>query len=289
MIYLLLSIISSTLIGLIFKGYEYYKIDNFQAIVFNYFICVICVTLTLGHSPATPDFWVEDWFPYALVLGAIFISAFNIIAITIQKFGVTIGAIMQKMSILISVTFAIFYYNESVTFFKIVGILLAIAAIILTNLPDRTKAKLDLPTHLWFFPAIVLITAGVGEIILQYVETNLTSGTGNLQFVGFLFGTAGLLGLVVLIGQLILGKTTIKIKNIIAGIALGIPNFGSIYFLMKSLGMGWEGSVVFPINNVAIIVLSAFVAVLFLKESLTKLNWLGVGLAALSILLITLG
>ena len=63
-------------------------------------------------------------------------------------------------------------------------------------------------------------------------------------------------------------------------------NFGSIYFLLAMLGVGWERSVVFPINNVAVILFSVFVALLFFKEKLSKLNWFGIILAIAAIVLI---
>lgn len=288
MIFLVASILCSTIIGILFDQFERFEVDNFQAIVFNYLVCVVCATLTLGHSPATPQFWQEAWFPYAILLGGIFISIFTMVAITIQKFGITVGVIVQKMSIIVSVSFALLYYGESSSTLKIVGILLALLAIVLTNIRQSSEQKETLPFYLWLYPFLVFFGAGIGEIILQYVETRLTSGNGNLQFVGFLFGTAGSIGFLILMGKLLLRKTQFAWKNVVAGILLGIPNFGSIYFLMKALGFGWEGSVIFPVNNVGIIILSALLAVLFFNEKLNTWNIIGVGLATLSIIMIAL-
>jgi uncharacterized membrane protein len=77
-------------------------------------------------------------------------------------------------------------------------------------------------------------------------------------------------------------------RHVIAGIVLGIPNFGSIYFILKMLEQGWEGSVFFPINNVGVILLSTAVALIIFKEQLSRLNIIGIVLAILGIVLISL-
>lgn len=288
MTFLILSVVCSTLIGFIFKGFEHYKVNTLQAIVFNYFVCVSCASVSLGYIPFNQEGLSQPWFPYALVLGFIFISAFNAAAFTIQKFGITIGAIMQKMSIIISVTFAIILYKEPLNALKFIGLLLAVVAIILTNIPNKNNPKsIEKKSPLsWFLLLYTLVAAGILEIILQYVELYVSAESGDLGFIAFVFGTAGSLGLIVLIVQAIIGSLKLEKKNLLAGIILGVPNFFSIYFLMKAIGLGWGGSVIFPINNVAIIVLSSGLAYLILKEKLSTINILGVVMASASIALI---
>ena len=85
-------------------------------------------------------------------------------------------------------------------------------------------------------------------------------------------------------------KKALKIapKNIIAGICLGIPNYFSIYFLIQALrNENLDSSTVFITNNVAILLLSTIIGVLFFKEKLIQKNWLGIILAIISILLVT--
>jgi drug/metabolite transporter (DMT)-like permease len=74
-------------------------------------------------------------------------------------------------------------------------------------------------------------------------------------------------------------------NNIIAGIVLGVPNYFSIYFVLDSLEK-LGGIIVFPILNIGVVLLSSILSYLFYKEYLSKLNWIGIGLACISILLI---
>ena len=58
-------------------------------------------------------------------------------------------------------------------------------------------------------------------------------------------------------------------KNILGGIALGIPNYYSMELLIKALQTeGMESSTLFTINNVSIVVLTTVFAVEFFKERL---------------------
>ena len=289
MIYLLLSVCSSTAIVFLFKFFPRYEIDTFQAIVFNYLFCVLSAWVSLGAFPIESNVMEQFWFPYALALGTLFISTFNVVAFTVQKFGVTVGAVMQKMSILLSVTWAIFMHAEGVSAMKILGILAAIAAIILTNLPEKSEESTavdTMPKWQYIFPATVLIGSGIIEILLFEVELRAES-SGDLKFIATLFGVAGVIGFMTLFFQLITGRSKLIYRNIIAGAILGVINFFSIVYLMKTLGYGWDASVVLPINNVGIIGLSALIAYFLFKEHLSRLNWLGVFMAGLSILLIS--
>jgi len=266
-----------------------YKVDVFQAVVVNYFTCVLTGWVTVGSFPIKGSFMETEWFPYAVGISFFFITGFTIIGYTFQKFGITLTTIMSKMSMVISVIFAILVYNEVINFPKVFGILVAIASIVLTNLPHKESVfkQQKIKRIFWMFPILVMLFQAIIEIVLQYVEINILDTSGDPAFVSSIFLFAGTLGLPFLLGGLLLGKLKFGFQNIIGGILLGIPNYFSIFFLMKALGAGWEGSVVFPINNVAIIAISSIVGGLIIfKEKYSKLNFLGIALSIVSILLI---
>lgn len=297
MLYLILSILCSTCIVIVFKLFEKYSIHTFQAIVVNYWVCVITGSLAMGRLPLTPTIHESTWFPFALVLGLLFISGFYTIGKTVQHYGLTISSVMQKMSLLLSVPFAIWVFQEEVTPLKITGLLLALASVILGNLPSKSNQKTAETTEqpsvspkkwLWLLPLATFLVSGLIEALLQYVQGSLLQkGQEEAIFSTFLFGTAGVLGLVFILIQVVRGQMRFAWKNLLGGIALGIPNYGSIYFLL--MAFDWkEKSVILPINNVGVIVTSALLALLLFRERLSLLNWLGAGLAILAILLIML-
>ncbi|MFK7948512.1 MAG: hypothetical protein AB8G11_13050 [Saprospiraceae bacterium] len=292
MLNLTLSILCSTAIALVFKSFNRFeKVDLFHAIVINYWVCAILGTALLGEMPVTSETFSEPWFPNAVLLGCFFIGTFYIIGKTISIFGVAVSAVTQRMSLIAPVLFAFLYYNESLTWTKGVGIVLALIAVVLTNIKSKNeeieienKSKL-----LWLLPVILFSASALVEVVLQSVQRNyFDANSGNqLPFTILLFGTAASIGLMVYIFNIIRTRKTMTFQSVLGGIALGVPNLGSIYFLLKVLGE-MEGSVVFPINNVAVLVLVGIIAYFAFKEKLTVVNIFGIVLAVFSILLIGL-
>ncbi len=265
--------------------------DLFHAIVINYWVCAILGTAVLGEMPITTHTFAEPWFPNAVLLGCFFIGTFYIIGKTISIFGVAVSSVTQRMSLIAPVLFAFLYYNETLTWIKGIGIVLALTAVVLTNIKSK-KEEIEIKEKnklLWLLPVILFSASALVEVVLQSVQRNyFDANNGNqLPFTILLFGTAASIGLVVYIFNVVRTRKTMTFHSVLGGIALGVPNLGSIYFLLKVLGE-MEGSVVFPINNVAVLVLVGIVAFFAFKEKLTIVNIVGILLAILSILLIGL-
>ncbi|MBK8886255.1 MAG: EamA family transporter [Saprospiraceae bacterium] len=101
------------------------------------------------------DLSAQPWFYYALGLGFIFIIVFNLMALTVQHFGVVVATIFQKMSLIAPTLLAILIYGEQAGIAKWIGILCSVLAIILlsyqkSDLPEEKKTS----TLLWLFPLL---------------------------------------------------------------------------------------------------------------------------------------
>jgi drug/metabolite transporter (DMT)-like permease len=283
LVYLLLTVACSVLLGFIFKLFGRYGIDGFQAIVVNYFTCFVCGWLHLGRFPVQADTLQAPWLPYALVLGLVFVSGFNMAMLTVRYFGVTVGQIMQKMSILMTVPFAILAYGESAGGAKILGFLCALASIVLVNWPSGERANHDTAGHRRWIPVATWLLAGLLEVLLVRVQHENLTRAGDPTFIITIFGTAGTIGFLLAIAGWIGGRMRFSWKNVAAGIVLGIPNYGSMLFLLLALESGLEASFVFPAANVGIIVVTTIGAVTLFGERLSRLNWIGILLAVAAI------
>lgn len=290
MFFLLLSVLCSTLLGFIFKLFPRFGVDTFQAIVFNYFTCVACATLHQGAFPIQKSDFGEAWMPYALGLGFVFISGFNCAALTVRHFGVTVSQIMQKMTLMLSVPFAILWYSESAGAAKIAGVVLALASIVLVNWPrPKNDDTTPLARNAAFFaiPFLTWILAAVIDIVFIRVQKEGMIQFGDVSFISTVFGTAGTLGLAYALFGWATGRLQFSGRNVAAGILLGIPNYGSMLFILLALGSGMEGSLFFPLNNVGIILATTFGAVLLFRERLSAINWAGIAVAVAAIVLIS--
>ncbi len=136
-----------------------------------------------------------------------------------------------------------------------------------------------------YLPIILFIGSGVID-----TSVNHFAPKGNLEiFLATIFGIAGLIGLTLLGYKSIKTRHRFQLKSIPFGIALGLVNYSSMYFLLEALRVdGFESSSVFTINNVVIVALSTLVGLVMFKEQISKKNWIGISLALVSILLVTL-
>jgi drug/metabolite transporter (DMT)-like permease len=283
---LLACIILNAFIGIIFKFYQKFGIDNLQAIIINYLTCVITASVVLGEWAIPSNLFEQQWIWIAIGLGVTFILVFNLMALTVQKFGVVVATIFQKMSLIAPTIIAIIYYNESSPFTKILGISFAIISIILLSYKKRDKDILINEKWLWLLPLSTFIGSCLIDVSLFLVEIEKYAPNGDIGFVATLFLFAGISGLIILFIKSLYVPQKINLKTVVGGIALGVPNFFSIYLLLLLLSKDWGASVVFPINNVGILVFSALFGYIFFKEKMNKLKLAGFILAVTSIILI---
>lgn len=286
MIFLLLSILSSTAIFVLFKLFDKYQINTLQAIVVNY-ITAFFFGIILSKKPFILSETIQsDWFLGAMGLGFLFIAIFNIMAIVSQRYGVSVASVATKMSLVIPVIFGIFVYHESSGFLKLFGILLALAAVFFVSAKPKTNIRLK---NNLLLPFLVFLGSGVIDTSIKYLETYHVEDNGIPIFSATIFGCAAIIGLFILIFKKLKGNLKNSPLSLVGGFLLGVINYASIYYLLKALNHeSLESSTIFTINNVAIVMLSGIVGLILFKEKLTFKNWMGIGLAILSILLVTL-
>ncbi len=287
MIYLLLSVLSSSVIFVIFKLFQRYEVNTLQAIIINYFFASLVGFI--GFIGPTDISLIPSklWFPGTLILGALFISVFYLAALTTQRSGLSVVSVATKMSVAIPVFFGIILYNESTGIVKIIGIFLGLVAVYLTSIKSTEGIKIKKKNLI--FPLLVFTGSGIIDTLIKYLETTFVAIDEVALFSTTIFALAGTIGVSILIGQAALGKLRLNGKNLLGGIVLGIPNYFSIYFLVLALrSEGFESSVVFTINNVAIVLFSTFLGILFFKERLIPKNWIGIFIAIISILMVAL-
>jgi len=291
MFLLLICILFNTYISVVFKIFDTYKVRTLQAIVLNYFVCTITASIMLNRPAVTLEVVDKEWFWSALGIGFTFIVTFIMLATTVQKFGVVLGSIFQKMSFIAPTVLAILFYGESASLVKILGILLAIASIFVISLKKRDKNITAQPTHkwLWLFPIGTYIGSCFVDGGLFLVNELGLASSLDIDFIATLFFFAGCFGVIFVIYDYLKNKTTYRLKEVIAGFGLGIPNFFSIYFLLKVLSNGMDGSVVFPINNVGILLATAVLGLFFFNEKFNTQKLIGFAMAVLSIILVANG
>ena len=286
MIYIAISILLFNLLVVFFKLFEKYNVDNLQALIANYFTSGILSLLLLNDNNNISSSLNSDWFIHAIILGVLFISIFNIYALGIQKIGVATTSVINKMSFIITVIFSIvFYENEVFSINIFIGVLLALIGIYLSA-TNNSSFNFD-NKYLWII-FIIFFGQGVVDIVLNDSKFYIPKDE-NISFFLILFFSATTTGILILFAKKKLSY--LKIKNLLWGAIFGIPNFYSIFYFLKALQSDYfidKSYLIFPLTSVGIVVTTTILGMLLYKEILTKRNLIGIAIAIISILIISL-
>ena len=276
MISLILTILLTVVLFICFKEFSKRNINTHQAITFNYLTASLLAFIFYEKSISFIEIINSSWIFPTIALGVFFIIMFNVMAKTTQKLGISIASMASKISLIIPVIGALLLQENNISYTNGLGILIAIIAIYLAF-----KKKHNSNQSI-YIAIILFFGTGILDMFLDYIQHNLLENNNqSSQFIIVVFFIAFIVGLI----KIILSKEIIKSRNIIAGIFLGIPNYLSIYYVLISLEK-LGGVIVFPILNISVVLLSTILSFFVYKEYLNKLNWTGIILACISIILI---
>lgn len=285
MIYILLSVLFNAVLFIILKLFSRFNINTLQALVVNYFTAFAMGLLFSKEAFEYAEIVKKTWFTGSFLLGFLFIGVFYVTALTSQRNGISVASVASKMSVIIPVCFGVLLYNESMGFAKIIGVLLALIAVYFSSKKEEGSIA-DYKNIL--LPVLVFFGAGAIDTSLKIMQNNYLPSEEIAMFSSHTFLMAFSVGIVLIGFNILKNKMKITGKSILGGIVLGIPNYFSLYYLIKMLDSRvFESSTIFTIHNVAIVVVSTLVAIVFFKEKITMRNGIGIALALVAIFLVT--
>jgi drug/metabolite transporter (DMT)-like permease len=215
-------------------------------------------------------------------LGILLPSIFLFLAASIQHMGIVKTDAAQRLSLFIPILAAWLIFGEQFNTLKITAFLIAFPALllILTKPSDNTENK-------WIYPAVVLVGFGLIDILFKQIAlyTNLPYTTS--LFV--VFGIAMAIMLVVISVEIRYKKRKLKYQSILFGALVGLFNFGNILFYLKAHQSFAENpSTVFAGMNMGVIIIGSLTGIFVFKEKLSKMNFTGLFLALIAIVLIVM-
>lgn len=289
MIYLLLTVLLNALLAVIFKIFPRFKVDNLQAIVVNYWVCVTTGSIFLGDFPIGASSITQPWSPLVLIMGAGFILVFNLFAYCTKTEGITTATIANKLSLVIPVIFSVLLYGERLNTMHLLGILIAFPAVYLAaSVPKSVTGEQKNFQFGW--AALLFLMSGLLDTAMKFAEQKFLA-TPRLQAVYtiHLFAVAGCIGMFILLVLVITKKVNFALRNIVGGIVLGVPNYFSIYFMIRMLNSNFlKSSAMIPLSNIGVLFASSLFALLLFKEKMNTKKWIGFGLSLIVIVLLAM-
>ena len=284
MIHLLLAILLTTLMLVIFKFIGLYKLNVEQAVTFNYLFASVTGFLMMPDSITIKEIVGKEWLFYAIAAAVMFMVNFYIFAASSKKDGIAITAVSSKMSVVIPVISGFLLFRDSFSVLKVLGILLGLFSFYLILKKDR---KFEFNKQYFYLPILLFLGTGFNDTIVKYVQFNFLNGDESV-FVDTVFSVSFLVSVLVLIWSIVFKNIKIDKYSILAGLFLGAVNFFGAWNFLKSMSY-FQASVLFPVVNVSVVSLSSLIGIVLFKEKLKKINIIGLGIAIIAIIMISLG
>jgi len=284
MINIVYTILLFNILIIVFKMFERYKVDNLQGLIANYMTAAICSYFFLEQDFSLSNILRSDWIYHAIIIGTLFIIVFNFYAFGIQKVGITVTTVANKMSLIIPVCAALILYpNEEFTFLKGIALILALVGIYLSS----TKAgKLSFNKKYIWIIILVFVGQGISDAIFNEFAQSFKDVLEKESYLFFmtLFFFASISGIIIFSGKTISSKSPLQFKSLFWGFVFGIPNFFSLVFFLKALNdPELASSIVFPLVSMGVIVSSSIIGMILFKEKLSRNNWIGILLSICAI------
>ena len=264
---------------LLFRVFDQRRIPLMPAIAVNYVVATVC-----GMLYAPP--WRAGelgplWWP-SLGVGILFVGVFFLTGITAQRAGVAASTVASKMSLLLTVLFAVVIYHESPGTLGWIGLLFAIISVVLgawTARPRDGKAEWTLPFILFFGTACI-------DISINAVQRFLLTSDTEAVFPTLALGAAGLLGMIAVLWKQ--GTAVLKDPSVwIGGGLLGVFNYGTLLFVVRALAQsGLPASSVFPLISIGVILFGTLGSVILFKERVSRPQILGIACAVIALMLL---
>lgn len=281
MIYILLSVICSVTVAVLLKLSRRYQISITQTVTWNYLFAIALGACFFKPEPAEltlPPSWIY------LVLGILLPAIFWFLAASIKSLGIVKTDIAQRLSLFIPLLAAYFVFNEKMGHLKLAGLGLGLVAVVMV-LAKRQKASTN--SGAWFYALMVFLGFGIIDILFKKIaQTQSIPYTTSLIVV---FVMAFVVSLTYILIRVALKKEKLALMNVGCGAILGLFNFMNILFYLKAhRALADNPSTVFAAMNMGVIILGSVIGVFLFKEKLSSVNYTGLALALVAIILITL-
>ncbi|SMO36392.1 EamA family transporter [Gracilimonas mengyeensis] len=285
LIYIALSIGCSLILAQILKLAENQKLSVLHVLVSNYAAgCLISLwnAPEWGGTSFFPETANLGWgvTTTVLLLGLVFIANLLVYSKSIHRVGMGVSIAAMRMSLVFPIGVSLFVFGEQLVSIRYIGILVALASLLLMVPRIRTKSISGV-SDAWL-PVLIFVMTGVADTGMKVYERLFSAQISEDLFVSGIFLVSFLIGGLVLLKR---GEYQITWKEAMYGVVAGLVNLYSSIFLLYALKM-MPGSVVFPLVNVSLVVFGTFIGVWFWNDKPSGKQWTGLAMAVVSIFLL---
>jgi len=303
MLYLALAVACSLAIAVIFKISEHRGMDRVALLTVNYAVAfaVAAGLLTAGVGAVGEGLALQpSLLALGVLTGALFIAGFILFAYAIRVAGISLATGVMRLAVALPFLASWFIWSEVPSPAQIVGLAVAGVAFFLiaqrsapasaAHIADVGASADDGDDRLRVAGvlALLFLAGGTVDVAMKTFDETFAATNSRALFLLMVFGVAFAIGLVLVVMRGLRLGTWPRGATVAWGIGLGIVNYGSAEFILQAIAR-LSGPFVFPVNNIAVVIGAALVGVFVWGERLSTANRLGLGMAALALVLLGMG
>ncbi|WP_457653650.1 EamA family transporter [Rhodocaloribacter sp.] len=297
MLYLMLAVACNLAIAMILKYAGRQGMDRVAMLAANYATAVILAVffLTFGGVPAGRTLHLDPGLvALGVFAGTLFIENFFIYAYATHVAGMSLAIAVMRVAVVIPFMASWWIWGETPTPTQGAGLLLATVAFFLIAQPKRGSAGADPGDRepgrhrgrIFAVLALLFLGSGLVDVSLKTFDEVYASENSRALFLLMLFGVALLIGSgFVVRARLRTGRWPSR-RTLRWGVLLGLVNYGSAAFFLRAI-RELSGPFVFPVNHISLVIGGALLGVLVWDERLSRVNMVGLGLAAAALVLLS--
>ena len=267
MIYLILAVISSALVSVVMRLSQRFARNNITMLAANYVMCTAAAAILAGGIIPTGE-GAALTMGLGNFCGVLYLLGFVLLQWNIQRNGVVLPATFQKLGVLVPTIAAITVFGETARWTQLLGIAVAIGAILLMQGRGGDKAANRSTLGL----IALLMCGGLSDVMSKVFQTWGNAEHGN-YFLVFTF----LIALVLCLALCAVKKQSVTVPDVLCGLALGVPNYMSARFLLWAL-REVPAVVVYPSFSVGTIIVVTLVGMFCFREQVEKRKLAALGL-----------
>lgn len=303
MLYLALAVACSLAIAVIFKISEHRGMDRVALLTVNYAVAFAVAggLLATGVGAVGEGLALSpSLLALGVLTGALFIAGFVLFAYAIRVAGISLATGVMRLSVALPFLASWFVWGEIPSTAQIVGLLVAGAAFFLiarrsapattAHVVGMAEAREEEGDRLRVAGVLALLffAGGTVDVAMKTFDEAFAATNSRALFLLMVFGVAFAIGLVLVVMRGLRSGVWPRGATVVLGVGLGVVNYGSAEFILQAISR-LSGPFVFPVNNIALVIGAALIGVFVWGERLSTANKFGLGLAALSLILLGMG
>lgn len=275
MLYLILAVCSSTLVSVLMRLSGKHSKNGMTMLASNYAMCTIAAGVLAGWPLFPAGEGLGITLGLGVINGALYLAGFVLLRWCIGRGGVVLPATFQKLGVVLPTIAAITVFREKAQWPQLLGVAVAISAILVMQ--DKREGQRI--TGLGGLIALLVVCGSCEVMSKVFASLGFTALDDHFLF--YTFVTAFML----CVGLCVLKKQGITLADVLWGLAIGLPNYLSSFFVLGAL-REMPAVIVYPTYSAGTIIAVTLVGLLAFREQLNrrKLIALGMILAALVLL-----